>query len=185
MPVGESDPSAGLSIVVAALVGVIGVCTIAAITLAVVHFKESANKPSLQERLRPDSMYGAPAGGFSLHRVSSNTSLKNSRRPNAATGGAAAAAPPVVPTAGDSSPRVGSGGKLRHRPQSGVSLSASNVDMNSMLDTQETMDSAMVQEILGSVDAHHVRETQVLLHSFNWNLEELLYQEVSQGGRTA
>ncbi|KAG2487121.1 hypothetical protein HYH03_014234 [Edaphochlamys debaryana] len=55
--------------------------------------------------------------------------------------------------------------------------SAALLDTTSLLDTQETMDSATVGEILGSVDHSHVLETQVLLSSFQWNLDELMATE--------
>ncbi|KAG2449244.1 hypothetical protein HYH02_005990 [Chlamydomonas schloesseri] len=48
----------------------------------------------------------------------------------------------------------------------------------SLYDTQETMDSATVQEILGSVDAHHVHDTKLLLSACNWDMDELLMREM-------
>ncbi|KAG2436294.1 hypothetical protein HXX76_006605 [Chlamydomonas incerta] len=49
----------------------------------------------------------------------------------------------------------------------------------SLYDTQETMDSATVQEILGSVDAHHVYDTKLLLSACNWDMDELLMREMN------
>ncbi|GIM02488.1 hypothetical protein Vretimale_7336 [Volvox reticuliferus] len=104
------------------------------------------------------------AAGPALPRVASVTSLKRGVAP--------------MRLSYDVGGRMG--GKVRHKSNSCCGLMASNpehMDLSSICDTQEAMDSAMVQEILGSVDANHVRETQVLLSSFNWDLDELLHEE--------
>ncbi|GLI63465.1 hypothetical protein VaNZ11_006439 [Volvox africanus] len=158
------DRPTPLAMVVVVLVGLIVACSIAAISLAVMHYQESL----MATTTIAIEMKAAVADCPSLPRVASATSLKRGATP--------------VPLGSDMGCRTAC--KLRHRSNSCCSPMASNpdhIDISSICDTQETMDSAMVQEILGSVDANHVRETQVLLRSYNWDLEELLQEEVTLG----
>ncbi|GIL66194.1 hypothetical protein Vafri_19788, partial [Volvox africanus] len=155
------SPSA---VLVGILVGLIVLCSIAAISLAIMHYHES----SISTKTMAVDLKAAVAAGPALPGVSSATNLKR--------GG--------TPVALGSDMGCFTTCKLRHKSNSCCSPMASNpdhMDISSIFDTQETMDSAMVQEILGSVDANHVRETQVLLRSYNWDLDELLQEEVNLG----
>ncbi|PNH06331.1 hypothetical protein TSOC_007300 [Tetrabaena socialis] len=70
-----------------------------------------------------------------------------------------------------------------------ISISSQVASMSDMFDTfesgmsRESIDSQTVQSILGSVDERQVHETQILLSSCNWDLDELLQREIDSNDR--
>ncbi|EFJ46424.1 hypothetical protein VOLCADRAFT_93200 [Volvox carteri f. nagariensis] len=174
-----------LMMVVGPLVSLICLCTVAAICLAIAHYKEKlAAKAKMamvsMERMKSDSSHvdfpthpTHPHGRVvsplpAVAYVTSAASLAG-RRKCITSSAAAAAVESSVRAGGRGSGSfcVGAGGgagQLHHRANNGGggggggSPLTTNPDQfefsSSMFDTQDTMDSAMVQDILGSVDAN-------------------------------